>query len=180
MKQKFAAAFCLSLAAAVASAQGPPAPKAGPEHEVLKSDVGTWDATVESYMPGAPTPMTSKGTETNSLLGGLWLVTDFKAEMMGTPFQGHGVTGYDPNKKKYVGTWVDTMSSGLLLSESSWDAATKTMTGTTEGPDMSGQVQKMKSVVTYKDPDTRVFTMSGTGPDGKDVKFMTITYKRKK
>jgi hypothetical protein len=124
--------------------------------------------------------MTSKGTETNSLLGGLWLVTDFKAEMMGTPFQGHGVTGYDPNKKKYVGTWVDTMSSGLLLSESSWDAATKTMTGTTEGPDMSGQVQKMKSVVTYKDPDTRVFTMSGTGPDGKDVKFMTITYKRKK
>jgi uncharacterized protein DUF1579 len=180
MKLKIAAALCLSLAAGAASAQAPAPPKAGPEHEVLKGDVGTWDATVESFMPGAPAPMTSKGTETNTLMGGLWLVTEFKADMMGTPFQGHGVTGYDPNKKKYVGTWVDTMSSGLGISEATWDAAAKTMTGTFEGPDMSGQVQKMKSVVTYKDPDTRVFTMSGPGPDGKDVKYMTITYKRRK
>jgi hypothetical protein len=179
MKLNFAAAFCLSLSAAVASAQAPAPPKAGPEHEILKSDVGTWDATVESYMPGAPTPMTSKGTETNTLVGGLWLVTDFKADMMGMPFQGHGITGYDANKKKYVGSWVDTMSSGLGLSESTYDAGTKTMTGTFEGPDPSGQIMKMKSVVAWKDSDTRVFTMSGTGPDGKDVKFMTITYKRK-
>jgi hypothetical protein len=179
MKLNFAAAFCLSLSAAVASAQAPAPPKAGPEHEILKNDVGTWDATVESYMPGAPTPMTSKGTETNTLVGGLWLVTDFKADMMGMPFQGHGITGYDANKKKYVGSWVDTMSSGLGLSESTYDAGTKTMTGTFEGPDPSGQIMKMKSVVAWKDPDTRVFTMSGTGPDGKDVKFMTITYKRK-
>ena len=179
MKLKFAAAFCLSLTAGLASAQAPAPPRPGPEHEVLKGDVGTWDATVESFMMG-PTPMTSKGTETNLILGGLWLVTEFKADMMGMPFQGHGVTGYDPGNKKYVGTWVDTMSLGLRLSESTWDAATKTMTGSTEGPDTSGQIQKMKAVVIYKDPDTRVFTMSGAGPDGKDVKVMTITYKRKK
>ncbi|MET0553778.1 MAG: DUF1579 domain-containing protein [Vicinamibacteria bacterium] len=174
------AVFCLSLSTGVASAQAPVPPRPGAEHEILKSDVGTWDVTVESFMPGAPAPMTSKGTETNTLMGGLWLVTDFKADMMGMPFQGHGVTGYDAGKKKYVGTWVDTLSSGLGLSEATWDAASKTMTGTIEAPDPSGQVQKMKSVVTYKDADTRVFTMSGTGPDGKDVKIMTITYTRKK
>jgi hypothetical protein len=179
MKQKLAATFALSLAAAVASAQAPTPPKPGPEHEVLKSDVGTWEATVESFMPGAPAPMTSKGTETNTLVGGLWLVTEFKADMMGMPFQGHGVTGWDPTKKKYVGSWVDTLSTGLGLSESTYDAASKTMTGTFEGPDPSGQVQKMKSVVTWKDPDTRVFTMSGPGPDGKDATYMRITYKRK-
>jgi hypothetical protein len=180
MKLKLAGAFCLSLAAGVVAAQAPTPPKAGPEHEILKSDVGSWEAIVESFMPGAPAPITSKGTETNQLMGGLWLVTDFKGEMMGSPFQGHGVMGYDATKKKYVGTWVDTMSSGLGVSESTWDAATKTLTGTIEAPDPAGQLQKMKSVVTYKDPDTRVFTLSGAGPDGKDVKFMTITYKRKK
>jgi hypothetical protein len=180
MKLKFAAAFCLSLAAGIASAQAPAPPRPGPEHEILKGDVGTWDATVESFMTGGPTPMVSKGTETNVLVGGLWLVTDFKADMMGMPFLGHGISGYDPHKKKYVGTWVDTMSSGLGISESTWDAATKTMTGTHEGPDPSGQLQKMKAVVVYKDPDTRVFTMSGAGPDGKDVKFLTITYQRRK
>lgn len=180
MKLNFAAALGLSLAASVASAQAPAPPKPGPEHEVLKTDVGTWDATVESFMSGGPAPMISKGTETNALVGGLWLVTDFKADLMGMPFVGHGVTGYDAHKKKYVGTWVDTMSSGLGLTEATWDAATKTMTGTMEAPDPAGQVQKMKSVVTYKDPDTRIFTMSGAGPDGKDVTFLKITYLRKK
>jgi hypothetical protein len=180
MKLKLTAVLGLSLAAAVASAQAPAPPKPGPEHEILKTDVGAWDATVESFVPGAAAPMISKGTETNSLVGGLWLVTEFKADMMGMPFQGHGVTGWDPNKKKYVGSWVDTLTTGLGITESTYDAATKTMTGTFEGPDPSGQIQKMKSVVTYQDADTRTFTMSGTGPDGKDARIMTITYKRKK
>jgi hypothetical protein len=180
MKLQLATAFALSLAAGIASAQAPAPPKPGPEQEVLKGDVGTWDATVESFMTGGPTPMTSKGTETSTLMGGLWLVTDFKADLMGMPFVGHGVTGYDAHKKKYVGSWVDTMSFGLGLSEATWDAAARTMTGTIEAPDPSGQIQKMKSVVVYKDADTRVFTMSGAGPDGKDVTFLRITYTRKK
>jgi hypothetical protein len=188
MRIKYAA-LCVAFTASLAMAQDkpaaapagtPPMPQAGPEHEVLKGDVGTWDATVESFMPGAAQPMVSKGTETNILVGGLWLVTDFKGDMMGQVFQGHGVSGWDANKKKYVGTWVDTMSTGLGLTESTYDKGTKTMTGTFEGPDPSGQVMKMKSAVVWKDPDTRVFTMSGPGPDGKDVTMMRITYKRKK
>jgi hypothetical protein len=156
----------------------PPLPKPGPEHEVLKNDAGVWDATVEMLGPGAPN--VSKGVETNTMLGGLWLVTDFKSEMMSQPFQGHGVAGYDPARKKYVGTWVDSMSTGLQISESSYDASKKTMTGWIEGPDMSGKTAKMKAVTEYKDPDTRVFTMYFPGPDGKEAPGMRITYKRRK
>src|SRR5262245_43634678 len=95
--------------APAAAPQGmPPLPKPGPEHELLKQSLGTWNASVESWMaPGAP-PSVSKGTETNVLTGGgMWLVTDFKSEFMSMPFTGHGVMGYDPGKKKYVSTWVD-------------------------------------------------------------------------
>ena len=162
-----------------AAAPEMPVPKPGPEHEVLKNDVGTWDATVEMMGPGAP-PTVSKGVETNSMVGGLWLVTDFKSEMMNQPFQGHGVSGYDSGKKKYVGTWVDSMSTGLMLGESTYDPKAKTMTGVMEGPDMSGKVTKMKAVTEWKDADTRVFTMYGTGPDGKEAPAMRITYKRRK
>lgn len=176
MKKTTLLALCLSLAAGAASAQSRP----GPEIEVLKADVGTWDATVELFAPGTSAPMTSAGTETNTLLAGAWLITDFKGEMMGAPFAGHGVTGWDTTKKKYVGTWVDSMSVGLSLVEATYDAATKTMAGTMEGPDPSGQVQKLKSTVVYKDAGTRVFTLSSAGPDGKDVKMMTITYKLRK
>ena len=71
------------------------------------------------------------------------------------------------------------MSTGLSLSESTWDAATKTMTGTMEGPDMTGNVQKMKSTVEHK-AGTRVFTMYMPTPDGKEVMGMRITYTKRK
>jgi hypothetical protein len=164
------------LGAPVSRAQDmPPMPKPGPEHEVLKGDVGTWNAKVEMVTPGGP--VTSTGVETNRLgCGGLCLVSDFKGEMMpGVTFEGHGMSAYDAQKKKYVGTWSDSMSQGIAVGESTWDPATKTMNGTMEGPDASGGTAKMKTVVEYKDPNTRVFTMYM--PDGKPG--MKITYTRK-
>lgn len=159
--------------------QMPPMPKPGPEHAMFKEDAGTWDATVEVFAPGAP-PMTSKGVETNRIgCGGLCLITDFKGEMMpGQPFEGHGIAAYDPQKKKYVGSWTDSASTGLAISEASWDPATKTMTGSMEAPDMTGRMTQMRTVGTYKG-DTRTFTMYAKGPDGKEAPTMKITYTRK-
>jgi hypothetical protein len=169
------------LAAAQAGGQPPPMPKPGPEHEVLKMDVGTWDATVEiTAEPGKP-PMTSKGVEVNTLgCSGLCLITDFKGDMMGSPFHGHGVTSWDVGKKKYVGSWMDSMSAGLNIGESTYDPATKRWTGTMEGPDMTGKVMKMRSVIELRDASTRVFTLYGPGPDGKEMQSMRITYMRRK
>ena len=178
-----AALSAMVLAGPVAAQQGaPPAPKPGPEHMVFKQDEGTWDAVVEMFMaPDAP-PMTSKAAETNVLgCGGLCLVSDFKGEMApGQPFHGHGTTAWDGAKKKYVGSWTDSMSNGLAISEGTYDAAAKTMTGYMEGPDASGKMSKMKSLVEYKDAGTRIFTMYMTGPDGKEVPGMRITYKKRK
>lgn len=167
------------LLVGAAHAQDMPMPKPGPEHKLLEMDAGTWDATVEMFMPGAP-PMVSQGTEVSTMgCGGLCLITDFKSVMAGAPFHGHGTATWDPAKKKFVGTWTDSMSAGISVSESSYDAATKTATGWMEGPDMTGKVVKTKSVVEYKDPNTRVFTMFMPGPEGKDVPSMKISYKRK-
>ncbi len=160
----------------------PPVPKPGPEHQIFKDDAGTWDATVEVFTaPGAP-PMVSKGVEMNTLgCGGLCLITDFKGEMMpGQAFHGHGTTAYDPAKKKYVGSWTDSMSAGISVAESTYDPAAKTATGYMEGPDMTGKMTKMKSVVEYKDAGTRVFSMYGPGPDGKEGLGLRITYKKRK
>lgn len=160
----------------------PPMPKPGPEHELLKQDVGTWDAVIEMHgAPGSP-PTKSKGVEISTMgCGGLCLITDFKGDMgPGMTFHGHGTAVWDSTKKKYVGSWTDSMSTGLGISESTWDPATKTVTGWMEGPDMSGNVTKMKSVVEYQGADTRVFTLYGPGPDGKEGAMMRITYTRRK
>ncbi|HXK12657.1 MAG TPA: DUF1579 domain-containing protein [Vicinamibacteria bacterium] len=177
MKKAMAACLLLSAVALPALAQMPAMPQPGPEHEMLKKDVGTWDATVESFMaPGAPATV-SKGTETVTMMGGFWQLTEFKSEMMGQPFEGRGTTGYDPAKKKFVGTWVDTMTPSYYTVEATYDAAKRTMSTVMEGPDPSGQVGRTKATTEWKDADNRVFTMYG--PDGQTV-MMRITYKRRK
>jgi len=83
-------------------------------------------------------------------------------------------------KKKYVGSWVDSMSAGLMTSESTYDATSKTMSGWTVGPDLTGNVTKMKATTVMKDPNTRVFSMYNVGSDGKESLGMRITYIRRK
>lgn len=158
----------------------PAMPTPLPEHAVLKEEAGLWDATVESFMaPGQP-PVLSKGTETGIMVGDFWLVSEFKTDMMGQPFTGRGTLGYDPAKKKYVSTWVDSMTPTLSLGESTYDAATHTFTGWLDGLDYAGQPTKIKTVTAFKDPATRVFTMSLPGSDGKDMTALRITYTRRK
>lgn len=170
------------LGAAGARAQEPVMPKPGPAHEILKMDAGTWDAVIEVTPPGGPA-MTSTGVETSTMgCGGLCLITDFKGEMMpGTSFLGHGVATYDPAKKKYTMAWTDSMSAGLSIGESTWDPTAKRMTGFMEGPDMGGQVTKMRTVTETKG-NTRVFTVyPADGAAGaKDTPMMKITYTRRK
>lgn len=166
------------VALSPAGAQQMPTP--GPEHDVLKQDVGNWDATVETWTAPNTPPSLSKGASTTRLLGGFWVIDDFKADFMGMAFEGHGTTGYDPIKKKYIGTWVDSMTPGLNISESTWDAKTQTMTGVNEGPGPDGKPSKTKGVTQWQGADKKVFSMYTPGPDGKDVMMMRITYTRKK
>ena len=169
-----------SPAFAQSEAQGPPMPKPGAEHELFKMDAGTWDAVVE-FIPGpGASPIVSKGVEVNTLgCGGLCVITDFKGEAMGMPFHGHGITVWDAAKKKYTGSWTDSMSTGLAIAEYAYDAAAKKIEGSMDAPDMSGKVNRARMVVEYKG-ETRIQTSYAPGADGKEVQNMRITYTRRK
>ena len=152
-------------------------PKPGPEHKLFEMDAGTWDATVEMFMPGAP-PMTSQGTETNTIgCGGLCLISDFKSEMAGAPFHGHGTVGLGPGQEEVRGH-PDRLHVGRHLHERDRPTTPppRRRPAGMEGPDMTGKLVKSKGVVQYKDANNRVFTMYMTGPDGKEVPSMKISY----
>jgi hypothetical protein len=160
---------------------GPPLPKPGPEHEILKKGIGTWDATVESRGdPNGPVE-TTKGVEVNRMMkGGLWLIQSFQGEFGGQPFEGHGVMGYDQAKKKYVGVWIDSIMPTISHLEGDYDAAKDVMTCTMDMTDPSGKTTVKTTLVTeHKSDGTRVFTLSAPGPDGKAFAMMKITYKKR-
>jgi hypothetical protein len=179
--------LCLGVSflgsAAMAYGQ-PPTAKALPEHKILAADEGTWDATIKMYMGGPDAePSVSKGTEVNEVLpGGLWVLSRFEGDFGGMKFLGRGQFGYDPTKKKYVGTWIDSTSSILSVLEGEYDAKTKTMTFVGEGfdPDHNAKFTQ-KMVTTAKDDGSRVFTlyMKFAGQPA-EAKFMEITYTKRK
>jgi hypothetical protein len=166
-------AWFVCLVPAVALAQEPPQP--GPEHEKFKELAGTWDATLN--IGGSE----AKGTMKWKVeLGGLWLTSEFEGDLGGQKFAGKGLDSYDPVKKKYVGIWVDSMSTSPLLSEGNYDKDGKLLTMTGEGPGPDGKPMKHKMTTETKDKDTLLWTMFAPGPDGKDAPMMSITYKRRK
>ena len=158
---------------AAASAQQPPMPKPGPEHEKLKQMVGTWDCTCD--MGGQESKATSVCTAD---LGGFWFTEKFAGDMGGMKFEGRGTFGYCPIKKKYVGTWIDSMSPSMMVMEGAFiDDDTMVCTG--EGPTEQGKMAKHKTVTVHKGRDNAVMTMYQIDGD-KENKLFTLTYTRKK
>lgn len=100
--------------------------------------------------------------------------------MMGTPFTGYGMSGYDNVSGKYWATWNDSMSTGVMVSTGSCDAQKVcTFTGSWNDPIKKGPVTaRMTSRQTS--PTTEVFEMYGPGKDGKEMKMMEITYTNNK
>ena len=174
MRTRLAVTICCLLASCgLSRADEPQPPKPGPEHEKLTAYVGQWDAVVKI---GAEE---MKGSATYKMaLGGFWLTEDFKGEGA-EKFEGRGTTGYDPIKKKYVSTWIDSESPSMMVMEGEFAKDGKTYTEIGEGPGFDGKPQKMKSIVEFKDKDNFVFTMYTT-KDGKDEEMLKVTYKRKK
>ena len=157
-----------------AAAQEFPEVKPGPEHKMLAETAGNWNCLCK-MADGSE----SKGVSTAKMeCGGLWLVSSFEGEFGGVKFQGRGLDSYDPQKKKFVAVWVDSMTTSPMMLEGTYDEKTKTMTMTGEAKMPDGTLAKHRMVTKYKDKDHHTFEMFMTLPDGKEQSMMTIEYTR--
>ena len=153
----------------------------GQAHALLKPFVGSFNVTSTMWQaPGTP-PEVSKGTSENTwVLGERWVQQHFKGEVMGMPFEGIGFTGYDNFKKKYVGTWIDSMSTMHMVSTGTADASGKTFTATGTVDDVvTGKPATFREATKVIDANTHVMEMFGADKTGKEFKMMEIVYTRK-
>jgi hypothetical protein len=153
----------------------------GDMHKWMAKSDGTWSGDVNSYMD--PTnPMKSKATVTSKMIyNGLYQVSDYKGNMMGQPFEGHGILAYDNAKKHFVNTWIDNMGSGIIVMTGQYDAKSNTLKlkGTQTDP-ITGKDANIRQEVQFLNDDTQVFTMWGPGMDGKEMKMMDMKLTRTK
>jgi len=152
----------------------------GAPHQMLASMAGTYDIKVKSWHdPKAPATEETGTATRKMILGDRVLVEDVNSTMMGSPFTGQGLRGYDNVTGKYWSLWMDSMSTGMMTSEGTCDAKNAcTFTGSWNDPVTKGPF-KVRMTTRWTSPTTEVFEMYGPGKDGKEMKMMEITYTKK-
>lgn len=153
------------------------------EHQWLHKLVGEWTYEGECNMGPDQPPARSTGSERVRSLGGLWVLCEGQGEMPGCgPASMLMTLGYDPQEKRFVGTWIGSMMAHLWIYDGSLDAAGRALTLNAEGPSMAGdgKLAKYKDVIEIKSDDRRVLTSYMQGDDGKWGHFMTANYQRTK
>jgi hypothetical protein len=152
----------------------------GPEHKRLASTAGIYDVKMKNWHePGGPATEETGSATRMMALDGRILVEQFQGTMMGSPFTGHGMTGYDNVTGKYWSTWNDSMSTGLMVSEGTCDAQMAcTFTGSWNDAIKKAPV-KTRMTTRWTNPTTEVFEMYGPDKKGAEMKMMEITYSRK-
>ena len=149
-------------------------------HEMLKKGNGTWSADISYWMaPDAP-PTKSTGTAKNKMImGGRYQQSDHTGNMMGMPFEGMSVTGYDNTKKKFESTWIDNMGTGISKMEGEYDPSTKMINfkGIMVDP-ITGKEKDIRETFQFIDDNTQKLEMFDTKM-GKEFKVMEITFTKK-
>lgn len=148
-----------------------------PQQQALLADAGEWEATVKSAH-GGQDPTEDKGTErVIAICNGRWLWSDFRGTFMGAPFEGHALVGYDPNEKKCVSFWFDSMSPVAAKTSGPMAEGKKPIVLEGDCVDPMGNPMKITERVIWKGDDTRVLQMEFKGAEGDST--MEITYRRK-
>lgn len=153
----------------------------GPQHRELAGRAGKWTFVGKFWTePGAP-PQESRGTSTReAILGGRVLSETIESEMMGMPFRGLGMTGYDNVTQRYWSTWSDTMSTGLMVSYGSCDdGMTRCEFRGSYSDPLTGKMKETR-MTAESAADRETFRSYEQGPDGKEMMTMELVYSRAK
>jgi hypothetical protein len=152
------------------------------DHEFLKRYVGNWDAKTTMWtFPGQPPTTSQNAYESSFILGGRYLLMKFKGMMMGQPFEGLQIIGYDNLAKKYATFWIDNTSTSFFLTTGTLDPAKKVLTESGQWADpMTGGTSKVKMTTRYVGPDEFIYEQFMFMPDGKEFKSMENHCTRKK
>lgn len=152
----------------------------GEQHAKLSKMTGDYELKIKSWMDPSAPPMESTATaHRDMMLGGRVLHESVKGQVMGQEFVGHGATGYDNVTGEYWSTWVDNMSTGVVVSRGNWDEEMGAMVfhGKYSDP-MTGEMAKAKMVLKHGDDGSEHFAWYDIR-DGEEVKTMEITYTKK-
>lgn len=152
------------------------------EHEFLKKFVGEWTTTTKSVATADHPAMEFSGKMKCRMVGGFWVMNEMTADTGDIQFIGVQTIGYHEGKKKYVGTWIDSMMNHMWKYEGTVDPAGKKLSLLAEGPNMQkpGTTAMYRDSYELKSANHIIATSEVKHEDGEWFTFMTGELKRVK
>lgn len=157
-------------------------PEPHAEHLWLHQLVGEWSIESECLMGLDQPPMKSAGHETVRALGAFWTIGDGALDTPdGGSCESIMTLGYDPQTKRFVGTFVSSAMTHLWPYNGSLDPSGKILTLDSEGPSFAGDgtMAKYQDIIEVVSPDHRTLTARVQSADGSWQQFMTSHYRRR-
>jgi hypothetical protein len=144
------------------------------EHKALEYFAGRWKVEAKMWTaPGAPPTESVNTNEGRMILGGRYVLLNYKGEMMGQSFEGLQISGYDNLAEVYTTLWIDNTSTSFYILKGTYDAAKKSYTFTGRWADPAGGETPVRMVVRIVSPDVYESETFVMGPDGKEFLNMS-------
>ncbi len=153
----------------------------GEAHKHLDYFVGTWKTKTKIYMGGpGSAPMESDGqSEIKWVLNGRFIMDEHKGTMMGMPYEGIGLTGYDNYRNLYIGSWCSNQGTNMLAMSGMRHPTTGVFTyyGEMDEPGLNVIGRTVKYVTRIVDEDHYTFEIIDLHA-GDDYKVIELSYER--
>ena len=153
-------------------------PSPGEEHKEIAKSAGDWSAKMS---------LPSMGIESNDsesskmIMNGWFLESNYTGSMMGQPWKGRSIMGYDQLAKEYVNIWFSQMGSQISVHRGKkCPKGILHLHGKSPNP-MSGQLApSVFMIYPHAEDGSHKMEMHWTGADKKPTSlFMKIEYTRK-
>lgn len=153
----------------------------GEPHADLARHAGEWDVIWKMRQTPADEWQETKGhASIKMIMGNRFMLEENRAQIMGNPWEGRLLLGFDNLTKEYVSTWCDTLGTTIITSRGTADPVGKviTMEGMMTDP-QTPEGRLFRTVSSMTDDNHMVMKMWDTAPDGTLFHNMDVTYTRK-
>jgi hypothetical protein len=150
-------------------------------HKMLAKLTGTWTTKTKAWMEPGKSPMEGTGTcEQKMILDGRYLQQEYTGEMMGRPFTGINLLGFNNHTKKYVSTWIDSMSTVIYYFEGTASEDGRTITQKCGYNDPVRGPMLWRSVTRIVNDNAVEYEMYLAPKGGKEERMMEMTVSRRR
>lgn len=152
----------------------------GKEHKLLERLLGEWTFEADCMGPDGESNK-STGRESFKSMRGVWFVGEGESQMGEMTGDTMMTLGYNPETKRYLGTWVGSMMAHMWIYDGEMSADEKVLTLNAVGPNFTtpGKTSNYQDIIEFVSDDHRILRSQVQGEDGKWTAFMKADYRRK-